>query len=87
MVNNSIREETQMKCNCGKGGKCSCGGMAGKKKGYAAGGVKMPSADDKGLKKLPTAVRNKMGYMSKGGMARAYMKGGYCAGPAKGHKK
>ena len=30
MVNNSIREETQMKCNCGKGGKCSCGGMAKK---------------------------------------------------------
>ena len=39
MVNNSIREETQMKCNCGKGGKCSCGGMPSKKKGYSAGGV------------------------------------------------
>lgn len=46
MVNNSIREETQMKCNCGKGGKCSCDGMAKKKmskggmakKGYNKGG-------------------------------------------------
>ena len=47
MVNNSIREETQMKCNCGKGGQCSCGGMAKKKmskggmakKGYSQGGM------------------------------------------------
>ena len=30
MVNNSIRKETEMKCTCGKGGKCSCGGMAKK---------------------------------------------------------
>ena len=82
MVNNSIREEEKMKCTCGKRKTCNCG-----KAGYAAGGLQMPSADQKGLKKLPTAVRNKMGYMSKGGMARAYMKGGYCAGPAKGHKK
>jgi len=31
-----------------------------------------------GLKKLPTAVRNKMGYMSKGGMSKksGYMGGG-----------
>lgn len=63
-----------MKCTCGKGGKCNCG-----KKGYAAGGLKMPGADDKGLKKLPKDVRNKMGYMSKGGMAKkGYNKGGYC---------
>lgn len=83
MVNNSIRKEKKMKCTCGKGGKCNCG-----KKGYAAGGLKMPGADDKGLKKLPTAVRNKMGYMSKGGMARkAYKDGGFCTGPAKGYKK
>ena len=26
--------------------------------------------DNKGLKKLPTDVRNKMGYMRKGGMAK-----------------
>ena len=46
MVNNSIREEKKMKCTCGKGGKCSCGGMAKKKmakggmakKGYNKGG-------------------------------------------------
>lgn len=73
MVNNSIREETQMKCTCGKTkGKCTCS------KGYAAGGLKMPSADDKGLKKLPKAVRNKMGYMYGGGMAKKMNKGGYC---------
>lgn len=73
MVNNSIREEEKMKCTCGKGGKCNCG-----KKGYAAGGLKMPGADDKGLKKLPKAVRNKMGYMYGGGMAKKMNKGGYC---------
>ena len=56
------------------------GGM--KKKGYARGGMKKddyaiggamrkkPTANQKGLKKLPTAVRNKMGYMAKGGAAR-----------------
>jgi LysM repeat protein len=54
------------------------GGM--KKKGYARGGMKKddyaiggdmrkrPAANQKGLKKLPTAVRNKMGYMAKGGI-------------------
>ena len=43
-----------------------------KKKGYAAGGsanLKKAGADQKGLKKLPTAVRNKMGYMKDGGMS------------------
>ena len=35
------------------------------------GGVlKKPSADQTGLKKLPNAVRNKMGYMKRGGMVR-----------------
>ena len=44
------------------------GGM--KKKGYAMGGaMKRPTANQKGLKKLPTTVRNKMGYMAKGGMS------------------
>ena len=44
------------------------GGM--KKKGYAMGGaMKKPTAGQKGLKKLPTTVRNKMGYMAKGGMS------------------
>ena len=55
-------------------------GGAMKKKGYAMGGsanLKKPSADQKGLKKLPTAVRNKMGYMAKGGMTKkGYAKGG-----------
>jgi len=32
--------------------------------------MKRPTANQKGLKKLPTAVRNKMGYMSKGGATR-----------------
>jgi hypothetical protein len=29
-----------------------------------------------GLKKLPTEVRNKMGYMNKGGMVKGYKSGG-----------
>ena len=44
------------------------GGM--KKKGYAAGGLKTPGAGQTGLKKLPKEVRNKMGYMNKGGMPK-----------------
>jgi hypothetical protein len=43
------------------------GGMA---KGYAAGGMAMVDKEkNPGLAKLPTEVRNKMGYMKKGGMA------------------
>ena len=49
----------------------------------AATGLKMPTADQVGLKKLPTPVRNKMGYMYGGGMAKKprmssmdYRKGG-----------
>jgi len=40
--------------------------------------LKKPTDDQTGLKKLPTAVRNKMGYMNKGGMAKkkGYAKGG-----------
>tara|TARA_R100001460_G_scaffold12455_1_gene28621 strand:+ start:298 stop:732 length:435 start_codon:yes stop_codon:yes gene_type:complete len=35
------------------------------------GGVlKKPSSDQSGLKKLPSGVRNKMGYMNRGGMVR-----------------
>ena len=42
--------------------------MGKKKKGYAAGGaLKKPSASEKGVKKLPETVRNKMGYMKDGG--------------------
>ena len=61
------------------------GGM--KKKGMAMGGLKKPAAGQTGLKKLPTPVRNKMGYaknggsMKKKGMARGGMKKkGYAAG-------
>ncbi len=35
--------------------------------------LKTPSPSQKGLKKLPTAVRNKMGYMAKGGMKKKGM--------------
>lgn len=47
------------------------------------GGLKMPTADQVGLKKLPTSVRNKMGYLYGGGMMKKprmssmdYRKGG-----------
>ena len=50
-----------------------------KKKGYAAcGALKTPNAGQKGLKKLPKPVRNKMGYMAKGGMTSK--KKGYAMG-------
>ena len=40
--------------------------------------LKKTTDDQVGLKKLPTAVRNKMGYMNKGGMPKkkGYAKGG-----------
>jgi len=51
------------------------GGM--KKKGYAMGGLKATNPSQVGLKKLPQNVRNKMGYMKKGGMTKkGYAKGG-----------
>lgn len=34
---------------------------------FKRGGLAKPAADQAGLKKLPTAVRNKMGYMKRGG--------------------
>ena len=62
------------------------GGMM-KKKGYAKGGVakkkaggnlKAVPAENKGLSKLPTGVRNKMGFKAKGGAMKkkGYAKGG-----------
>ena len=52
-------------------------------KDMAQGGLKMPTANQTGLRKLPTAVRNKMGYMYGGGMSKKpkmgsmdYRKGG-----------
>ena len=67
------------------------GGM--KKKGYSKGGLKRPP--NKGAASLPKAVRNKMGFMKKGGMtkkkgmARGGMKKkGYAkGGAAKRNKK
>ena len=47
----------------------------------------------KGLRKLPTSVRNKMGYMKKGGTltktktAKGYKKGGVIPKTAKGMKR
>ena len=57
---------------CLKSGKKMAYGGAVKKKKMAVGGaaLKTPPKDAKGLKKLPTPVRNKMGYMSKGGVAK-----------------
>jgi len=53
------------------------GGAMMKKKGMAMGGLKKPTAKQTGLKKLPTPVRNKMGYMAKGGMKKkGYAMGG-----------
>ena len=51
------------------------------KRGYKRGGLAQPNANQTGLKKLPTPVRNKMGYMNKGGMPKkkAYAKGGKVA--------
>lgn len=47
-----------------------------KMKGYAEGGMmKEVPEDNKGMKKLPKDVRNKMGYMAKGGMV-GYAEGG-----------
>ena len=43
------------------------GGGYKAKEGGSVGGLKAVPADNKGLKKLPTAVRNKMGFMKKGG--------------------
>jgi hypothetical protein len=52
--------------------------MKMKKKGYAAGGLK--PAPNKGAASLPKGVRNKMGFMNKGGMKKkAYAKGGKVA--------
>ena len=53
---------------------------ADKGKKFASGGSlkEVDSSENPGLSKLPTEVRNKMGYMKKGGMAKGYAKGG-CA--------
>ena len=53
-----------------------------KKKGYAQGGLK--PAPNKGAASLPKDVRNKMGFMNKGGMMK---KKGYAKGGAMMKKK
>lgn len=46
-------------------------GMGGYEMGMAEGGLKpVNKGKNSGLAKLPTEVRNKMGYMADGGMAR-----------------
>jgi len=75
------------------GGKMKAKGMAKggmKTKGYMAGGLKDAPEGNKGLKKLPKQVRNKMGFKAKGGMmkTKGYAKGGmktkgYAAGGMK----
>ena len=57
-------------CNMAYGG-----AVKGKKHMYAAGGsvtdnLKPVPAGNKGLAKLPTSVRNNMGFMNKGGYAK-----------------
>ena len=44
--------------------------MIGGYKKMKPGGLKTPTEDQKGLKKLPTAVRNKMGYKMYGGLKK-----------------
>jgi hypothetical protein len=52
--------------------------MKKKAKGMAMGGLKTPTAQQTGVKKLPKEVRNNMGYMNKGGdmKAKGMAKGG-----------
>jgi hypothetical protein len=54
-----------------------------KKKGYAKGGLK--PAPNKGAASLPKKVRNQMGFMNEGGMAKK--KKGYAKGGAMMKKK
>jgi hypothetical protein len=51
---------------------------ADKTKKFGSGGAlkEVDSSDNPGLSKLPTEVRNKMGYMKKGGMTKKYKEGG-----------
>ena len=55
--------------------------MMSKKSTYKSGGakksgLKKPAASQTGLKKLPTSVRNKMGYMKNGGAKKMMKMGG-----------
>ena len=57
-----------MKCTCGKGGKCSCGGMASKKQKMAYGGMAKKKPDMMGMGMYGGGMTKKKGYY----------KGGYC---------
>ena len=63
-------------------GKMAGGGMMKSKMntkgGMKMGGLKTPTADQKGLKKLPEKVRNNMGFKKAGGMmkTKGYAMGG-----------
>ena len=46
------------------------GGMMNKRPMYKDGSLKPVPAENKGLSKLPTKVRNKMGFMKKGGRVK-----------------
>lgn len=69
------------------------GGMMKKVKAYAMGGLKNVPEKNKGLGKLPTSVRNNMGYKKGGGMmkkkTKGYAKGGMkkTKGYARGGKR
>jgi hypothetical protein len=52
--------------------------MLDKKAG--GGSLKAVPAGNKGLSKLPTDVRNKMGYMKRGGSVKKMRDGGVCRG-------
>ena len=52
--------------------------MLDKKAG--GGSLKAVPAGNKGLSKLPTGVRNKMGYMKRGGSVKKMGMGGKCRG-------
>jgi hypothetical protein len=61
---------------------------ADKGKKFGSGGAlkAVDSSDNPGLSKLPTEVRNKMGYMKKGGMTKKCMKEGGMADMAQDKK-
>ena len=61
---------------------------ADKTKKFGSGGAlkEVDSSDNPGLSKLPTEVRNKMGYMKKGGVAKKGMKEGGMADMAQDKK-
>ena len=80
-----FRRDVEARIDAPKNAPISTGSAVENKRkiGMNQGGLKMPSAEQTGLKKLPTPVRNKMGYMYGGGMMKKprmssmdYRKGG-----------